>query len=121
MSVASCLYLRSLELFISKKSRSQRSNAIVAHWPNVIGSAIDTTGEAPMYVMYFLQHELTVKCTTDGQAKTCKVHLLAKVMWKDNHPYRERHIPTVIMFATTNIPEGCLLIFPCRESKVAVQ
>ena len=34
------------ELFLSSKSRSQRSNAIVAHWLNISG--IDTSGEAPL-------------------------------------------------------------------------
>ena len=38
------------ELFISLKCRSRRSHAIVAHWPNVIGNAIDTTGEARMQI-----------------------------------------------------------------------
>lgn len=96
----------------------------IAHWPNVIGNAIDTRGEAPMRVgsvMYFLQHELTVKSTSDDQAETCRVHLLAKVKWRDNHPYRERYIPTVIMSATTHIPEGCVSYIPVQESKVAVQ
>ena len=36
------------EEFITVQSRSQRSSALIAHWPGVVG--IDTQGEAPVRV-----------------------------------------------------------------------
>ena len=59
------------ELFLSSKSRSQRSNAIVAHWLNISG--IDTSGEAPLrvgIVSYFLRHELKLISKSSASTMT---------------------------------------------------
>ena len=63
------LYLESKQIningeqYISNKSRSERSRAIVAHWPNqVLG--IDPTGESPLragIISYFFRHEMKLK------------------------------------------------------------
>ena len=101
------------ELLISAKSRSQRSSAIVAHWPGVIG--IDPRGEAPLrvgLVDHFLQHTLVIKPHLQPETKECKLHLLARVSWLDDHPYRDKYIPKVIMSALTHVPDGCVSYIP---------
>ena len=64
------------EEYISVKSRSQRSAAIIAHWPSLTG-AIDTTGDAPCRVgiiQWFISHQITL----DSVGSNSSMTLLAK-------------------------------------------
>ena len=98
------------ELFVSIKSHSQRSPAIVAHWPNVIG--IDTQGEAPLrvgLVSFFFWH---VKLKLYGSPEKTENLLMAHVEWKEEHPYRNKYGPTLIISATTYAPQSCATFIP---------
>jgi hypothetical protein len=60
------------EEYISSKARSQKSSAVAAKWPGVVG--IDAHGEAPLriaQVISYIEHSLD----------TNKTHMLARVRW----------------------------------------
>ena len=83
------------ELFVSSKSHSQRSNAIVVHWLNISG--IDTSGEAPLrvgIVSYFLRHELMLISMSSASTMT-NVNVLAHIKWFEDYPYKDKYILTL--------------------------
>ncbi len=83
------------EHFVSEHSRSQRSAAIVAHWPNQTGSDIDVNGTAPMrtgIVSSIFTHEVKL----DESSETM-VHCIASVKWHMQHPRRDHfHISVIV-------------------------
>ena len=88
------------EDFITTQSRSQRSAAVVAHWPGVLG--IDNLGEAPVrigMISSFICHSVTVK--TNMSEPTLVRHVLARVNWFHDHPRRDYFHPSVILCANT--------------------
>ena len=75
--------------FISEKSRSKKSSAIIAAWPSITGIL---TSRHPCKddicvgtVKYFLCHSAMIKI---NQQDTEKNHMLAFVDWNDNHPQK---------------------------------
>ena len=94
------------ELYVCSKSRSQRSSAIVAHWPNVIG--IDPRAEAPLRAAidsYFFRHQLQVK-SRSSNVTVLNTKKLAHVKWLEDHPYRDRYIPMSFVSARTYARES---------------
>ena len=76
-------------LFLSSKSCSPKSTAVVAHWlNNVIG--IDTSRQAHIragFVTYFFRHELKLKSRSNFVKLQILINVLAHVQWLEDHPY----------------------------------
>ena len=92
------------EEYTSSKARSQKSSAIAAKWPGVVG--IDTRGEAPLriaQVTSYIEHKLT---------KTNKTHMLARVRWYCDHPRRDSLHSSVILCSSVLDPESCASFIP---------
>ena len=102
------------ETFISKKSRSQRSTAVVAHWPNTTCTGIDEHVQCPMcvgIVSYFFQHEIRVKSRRSQSVNTIN-SMLAYMKWMENHPQRNNYIPMTIITSTTYSFDSCTSFIP---------
>lgn len=98
--------------FISTKSRSKRSSAVIAHWPGVL-NRIDSRGEAPLRagVVTFFRHELKLKqCRAESVVNT--TNILAHVMWLESHPYRDKYLPKSFVSATTYTSDSCASFIP---------
>ena len=94
--------------FISVKSRSQRSAAIIAHWPSLMGS-IDTLGETHTkigIIQYFIQHRVALE--TGNSIDT----LLARVKWFENHPRRNHFHHSVIVCCTLFCADSSATFIP---------
>ena len=93
------------EEFISSNSRSQRSPAIVAHWPNISG--IDPHGNAPLRIglaVSYFRHQITLSRDPLNQNDVSTVfHAIARVKWYMDHPHCDFIHPSIIICATTNI------------------
>lgn len=102
------------EDFITAKSRSQRSAAVAAHWPGVLG--IDISGEAPVRigtVVSFIRHSATLKDkTSDTSLVLTRVHVLARVNWFTEHPQRNCFHPSIILLANTYDNDGPASFMP---------
>lgn len=100
------------EEFITTQSRSQRSAAIIAHWPGVI--SIDENAEAPVRVGVLtsvFRHSATIKENT-SMTLTTRAHVFAKVKWLEDHPYRHHLHQSVIISATTYTHESPASFIP---------
>ena len=98
--------------YISTKARSQKSCAIAARWPGVVG--IDSRGEAPLrigQVTSFIEHTLTFisNSETDSYSKT---HILARVQWYCDHPRRNYLHSSTILCSTVFDHESCAYFIP---------
>ena len=93
------------EEFISSNSRSQRSPAIVAHWPNISG--IDPHGNAPLRIglaVSYFRHQITLSRDPLNQNDVSTVfHAIARVKWYMDHPHCDFIHPSIIICATTLI------------------
>ena len=102
------------EEYISEKSRSAKSNLIAAHWPSISG--IDPQGEADLRIASidsFLRHEIMI--SDECQLLTKKVHILAKVIWYQDHPHRSYFHSSIICSATVTEPDSSIIFLPvCR-------
>ena len=73
-------------------SHSQRSTAIAAKWPSVLG--IDTEGEAPVRIgdiISFIKHDIVVsshnaQLQSTNSSSTTKSYILVCLRWYDDHP-----------------------------------
>lgn len=98
------------EEYISNNSRSQRSTAIAAKWPNVIG--IDKQGEASVRIgriISFLEHTITI--TLDNERKSYTV-VLARLEWYGDHPRRHYLHSSVLICSTVFEPESSASFMP---------
>ena len=97
--------------YISVKSRSQRSAAVIAHWPSLTGT-IDTMGEAPCRignVQSFIRHQITF----DGVGSSSSmVTMLARIKWFENHPRRDHFYRSVIVCGTMFCAESSSTFIP---------
>lgn len=102
--------------YISTKARSQKSCAIAAKWPGVIG--IDSRGEAPLrigQVMNFLEHTVTFINSATVHVSTAsysKTHILARVQWYCDHPRRNYLHSSAILCSTVFDHESCAYFIP---------
>ena len=93
------------EEFISSKSRSQRSPAIIAHWPLITG--VDVTGEALPRVgviQSFIRHKVE-----QDESIYC---LLARVKWFEEHPRRDYFHKSIVVCSTTFSQLSCATFIP---------
>ena len=93
------------EEYISKNSRSQRSTAVAAKWPNVIG--IDQLGEAPIRIgriISFVKH--TISISPDSTV------VLARLEWYGDHPRRHFLHSSVLVGSTVFEPKSCVSFMP---------
>ena len=100
------------EEFITTQSHSQRSAAIIAHWPGVI--SIDEYGEAPVRVGVLtsvFRHSAIIRENT-SMMSTTKAHIFAQVKWLEDHPYRHHLHHSVIISATTHTHESSASFIP---------
>lgn len=83
------------EQYLSIQSRSKRSPAIVAHWPNRNSQGIDVDGKLPSrvgIVLSFLTHKVTF-----GPDQLSQDICLARVQWLQKHPRRDFfHSPLIV-------------------------
>ena len=97
------------EEFISSRSRSEKSYAIAAHWPNVVG--IDSQGEAPLRIAKcesFIQHTLPGTTPSGGSV----THVLARVQWYDDHPRRNYLHSSITLCSTVFDSESSACFIP---------
>ena len=95
--------------YVSVKSRSQRSAAIVAHWPSINGG-IDTMGEAPCKVGLiesFIRHQINITESTSYVNV-----LLARVKWFKDHPKRDHFHRSIIVCGILFQPESSSTFIP---------
>ena len=126
----SCFYLDSKRMiinqeeYISVKSRSQKSAAIVAHWPGISG--IDPSGEGPLRVgqviSYFCHTIELVKDPSSRQECTAVHHIMARVKWYMDHPQRAKMHPPIILCAATFDSDSSAYFIPVSrfEGRVAI-
>ena len=91
------------EEYLSKKSKSECSAAVVAQWAS--NNGIDTTGQAEKRVgiiTSFIRHTIRFlpKGTSDNISKEVP-HILAKVKWFEPHPSSLNFGPSVLVVAST--------------------
>ena len=56
---------------------------------------------------------MKLKCKGTGQTQIMnKVHLLARVQWLEDHPYREKYIKTLFVSATTYVHDNSSSFIP---------
>ena len=100
------------EEYNSSHSRSQRSTAIAAKWPNVLG--IDTRGEAPLRignVVSFIEHDVDIAVSSICNTPTItKNHILVHVQWYGDHPHRDYLHSTTVLCSTVH--ESCACFMP---------
>ena len=97
------------EEYVSVKSRSQRSAAIVAHWPSINGG-IDTMGEGQCKVGLiesFIRHQIKMANSTKHTDT-----LLARVKWLKDHPKRDYFHKSVIVCGILFQPESSSTFIP---------
>ena len=100
------------EEYISTKARSDRSCAIAAKWPGVVG--IDPRGEAPFriaHVVSFIEHALSFT-SSDSLTSISKNHIFARVQWYCDHPRRDFIHSSVILCANVFDCESCACFIP---------
>lgn len=109
-------YIINCEEYTSSKARSQRSTAIAAKWPNVLG--IDSQGEAPFRIMdiiSFVEHDIVVSSLNAQSANsspTTKTHILAHLQWYGDHPRRQFLHSSVTICSTVFDHESCASFMP---------
>ena len=87
------------EQYLSIQSRSMRSSAIVAHWPNRNAQGIDCDGKLPLRVgiiSSFINHKVTFGSDTMQPKEV----YLAHVQWFQEHPRRDFFHSSVIVSST---------------------
>ena len=95
--------------YVSLKSRSQRSAAIISHWLSINGG-IDTMGEAPCKVGLmesFIRHQIKMAEST--------MHtniLLARVKWFKDYPKRDNFHKSIIVCDILFQPESSSAFIP---------
>lgn len=104
------------EEFTSSISRSQRSAAVAAHWPGVIG--IDPRGEAPLrvgIVKNYFKHDITLIRNPDLNNSPKKVtHIFPRVDWYMDHPRRDfLHSPMMVAANVFNSDSCSFFIHSC--------
>ena len=95
------------EEFVSTSSRSERSTAIIAHWPSPIGK-IDTMGMGDPkigIIQYFIRHVVKI----DSENLTC---LFAYVKWYEDHPRRNHFHKSMVICGRLFSAERCATFIP---------
>ena len=101
------------EEYISSKSNSQKSSAIVAHWPGISG--IDPSGEAPFRVgevISHFRHTVEVFQEIVSRESFALHHIMARVKWYMDHPQREKLHPPTLICATVFDPDSSACFIP---------
>ena len=101
------------EEYISAKSNSQKSSAIVAHWAGISG--IDRSGEAPLrvgQVIYYFRHTVELFQNPISRESSAIRHIIARVKWYMDHPQREKLHPPTIICAATFDPDSSACFIP---------
>ena len=96
------------EEYISSGSYSNKSKAIAAKWPNIVG--IDTQGEAPLRigtVPAFIQHEILL-----SNSSSPIKHSLAYIKWYGHHPRSGYIHPSMVICSTVFDSESCASFIP---------
>ena len=97
------------EEYLSKKSRSECSAAIVAQWAS--NNGIDTSGKAEKrvgIVTSFIRHAIRIvpQGASDNISKEVS-HILAKIRWFEPHPSYLHFGPSVLVVASTFCEPKC--------------
>lgn len=86
------------QIYISLKSRSRKSAAIMAIWPGLTGSILErqcTTEDVRVGVVeYFVSHTPSITGVPD------QPHILAKVKWFQDHPRKDMLKNSIFLSAT---------------------
>ena len=86
------------QIYISLKSRSRKSAAVMAIWPGLTGSILDrecTTEDVRVgLVEYFISHTPSISGISD------QPHILAKVRWFQDHPRKNILKNSIILSST---------------------
>lgn len=86
------------KVFISLHSRSHRSSAIMAIWPNVNGSILDrecnTEDIRVGLIEYLMLHTPNIAGMPD------QAHIVAKVKWFQDHPRKNWYGNSIVLSAT---------------------
>ena len=65
----------------------------------------------PLIISHVFRHEMKLVCKGQTQVIN-KVHLLARVKWLEDHPYREKYIQTLFVSATTYVHDNSSSFIP---------
>ena len=110
------------EEYISVKSRSQKSAAIVTHWTGISG--IDPSKEGLLkvgQVIAYFRHTIElVKDPSCRQEWISVHHIMARVKWYMDYPQRANMHPPIILYAATLDSDSSAYFIPVPRFAVRI-